>query len=291
MAHFFWRAFERRTDVELCVVGPYTDNKIPWAGGIEIPQKYVKVPDVPLPIEYLRFNHPPAYFIDALLPDKFRNPDLFIQIASGWNLADRPIAKVTALVKTDPHCVNYREVKSHSDYSFCMQTPYMTEGDLFLPYAVDPEIHYPMDMEKKYDACLIGLHYNNRDLLVERLRAKGLNVYYSLGEVYKEYRELYNSSKIALNWSSLLDTNSRVWEAFGMKLPLVTNHTPDLDVWFTRDVDYLGFDNVDEAVERVVRLLGDENLRKSIATCGHSRIKHQTYDDRVEQILKDTGLL
>src|SRR3989304_1825407 len=141
--------------------------------------------------------------------------------------------------------------------SFCMQQAYIEKGEEYLPYAFDPTVHYPMDLEKVYDACLIGLQYEHRNQLVSRLRQRNLNVYYTIGEIYDEYRERYNQSKVALSWSRMDDTPARVFEAFGMSLPLVCNRTPDLKNFFLDGNDYLGFDNVDEAEKQVFTLLLD----------------------------------
>lgn len=64
-----------------------------------------------------------------------------------------------------------------------MQKFYMQSGEFYLPYAYDEKLFYPMpEVEKIYDACSTGLHYPQRDaFLVQRLRSRGLNVYYSIG--------------------------------------------------------------------------------------------------------------
>ena len=59
MASYFWRAFKRRDDVDLFVVGPFTDTWIPWAGGMHLPRKYVMTPDLALPGVSIGMNVPP----------------------------------------------------------------------------------------------------------------------------------------------------------------------------------------------------------------------------------------
>lgn len=291
MLSYFWRAFERREDVDLFVTGPYFDDYIPWNYGMKLPRKYVKVPNYPLPTNSAQMpGKLPAEFIQPKLPWK---PDLWLQIDAGWHLANRPDAKVVGHVQTDPHVLKglYAKPKSYSDISWCMQGPYLEKGEKFLPYGYDPTIHYPEEKEKIYDACLIGLHYEHRDRLVARLRARGLNVYYSIGEVYDDYREKYCQSKIALSWSSKDDLPARVWESMAMGVPLVTNLVPDMGRFFINGTDYLGFTSIEEAEKQVMRLMVDDEFRKEIGENGLEAVAPHTWDDRVEQILEDARLI
>jgi hypothetical protein len=220
-------------------------------------------------------------------------PDLWLQIDAGWHFADRPGADKVGHVQTDPHVLKglYALPKSYSDISWCMQTPYIEPGELYLPYGYDPQIHYHEDRERKYAACLIGLHYEQRDRWVNRLRSRGLEVYYSIGEIYDDYRHRYCESEIALSWSSLQDLPARVWEGMAMGLPVVTNRVPDLSHFFIEGEDYLGFDTLDEAEKQVMRLLVDDKLYGRIILGGQEKVRPHTWDARVEQILQDSGLL
>jgi len=282
MLHFFWRAFERREDVDLRVVGPFSNDWIPWKGGIRLPMRYVKYPHIPLPQNLSGSVGMSPAFIQGQLPWE---PDLWIQIDAGWWL-QKPKATVVAHIATDPHVLNYDRQRKECDVFFNMQTPYMKPGDRYLPYAYDKEIHYPILADKVYNAALVGLQYETRTKLVNRLRQGGLSVYYETGIVYDEYREIYNQSDVALSWSSLLDMPARVWEAFAMSVPLVTNRVPDLSNWFVEKDHFLGFNDVDEAERQVRTLLNDpeyaaemsENVYRKV-TAAHS------YDHRVNEIL------
>lgn len=199
-----------------------------------------------------------------------------------------------ALVKTDPHVImddHYGVPAKYSDVVFNMQDYYRKDGEVLLPYAYSPRIHFHEDRQKIYDACLIGLHYAQRDALVRRLRDYNLSVYYSIGEVYNQYREKYNQSKIALSWSSLKDLPSRVWEGFGMQLPVVTNRVPDLKLFANEGEHYLGFDTVEEGLEQVVTLLRDEKFLNRIAKQGHENAKTETWEKRCQTILETVGLV
>ena len=148
-----------------------------------------------------------------------------------------------------------------------------------------------MELEKKYDVCMIGLNYDHRQKLVNRLRKKGVIVYHTIGDVYDEYRERYNESKIAVSWSSLQDTPARVFEALGMRLPLVCNRTPDLPTFFVEGEHYLGFDDPTGAELQINRLLWDKELRNTIADAGYRKVQYHTWNHRIQQLLETVKLI
>jgi len=287
MARYFIDAFERRKDLEVFTVGPFSGAYIPWNGGMTLPQRYVKTPFFPLP------KDTPMIPYEAVSNQMPKDLDLFIQIDAGWHFTTRPHARVVATIQTDPHVLrgHYQKITYPVDFTFCMQTPYKLPGEIYLPYACDDNWFYPEDEMQEYDACLIGLHYEQRDKLVAALRNKGMKVYYDIGVVYDEYRQLYNRSKVAISWSSLNDTPVRVWEAFGMQVPLVTNRLPDLETFFVEDKHYLGFSNLAEAVSKVEYALQHYDEMLKMARDAYQVIvdgKH-TFDNRVQSIL-DTCL-
>lgn len=291
MATWFWRAFEKRKDIELFVAGPFTGDYIPWNYGMKLPQKYIRTPDVPLPQQTIQQNIPSSV-VESQLP---WIPDIFIQIDAGFHYSTRPNAGVVVHIQTDPHVLKpyYTLPKSYSDINFCMQLQYSEPGEIYLPYAADETVCYPMDVDKIYDACLIGLQYPNRNSLVDRLRSHGLSVKYETGLIFDEYRMAYNQSKIALNWSTLEDIPCRFFEGMAMNLPMVSNIVPDIKkLGFIEGTDYFGFHNLDEADNKVKQLLVDEGLRCWIAENGHRKVmeKH-LWKHRVEQILKQANLI
>lgn len=292
MGMYFHRAFQRRSDVELFTYGPFTGDYIPWMFGMRLPQKYVYTPDLPFPQSTCnKYGVIPSGLVEAQLP--WKNPDLWVQVDGGFHLANRPKADKVVHIQTDPHVLKgiYQFPKSYSDISYSMQEFYMEAGEKYLPYAYDPTVHYREELPIQYDACLIGLQYPQRNSLVNLLRGMGLSVYFDTGKVYDEYRQIYSSSKIALNWSTLQDMPARFWEALGMGLPLVSNNLPDAKNFFVEGEDYLGFDDLQQAGRQVMSLIADPEKAKKIAESGWNKIRPHTYDARVEQILKDVELL
>lgn len=289
MGRYFWDALDRRNDVEVYSVGPFFDDWIPWNGGMKLPKKYVKVPTVPLPSTTSQLRLPYEAVVNQM-PDDL---DLFLQIDAGWHFATRPNAKIVAHIQTDPHCLkqHYQYPKSYSDFVFCMQTPYLENGEHYLPYGYDPTVHYPEESEKIYDVCLIGLHYNSRSAVMSELKRKGYKIKYEIGLCFDEYRQAYSQSKVAFNWSSMLDLPARFWEALAMKVPLVSNHIPDADTFFVEGEHYLGFDTVEKAVEMAEILLENPNLAEMMANAGHRKVTPHTWDARIRQILQTVKLI
>lgn len=292
MAQYFVDALMRRDDdIEIFTIAPFFDNWIPWSGGITLPKRYVKQPTIPLPRNWLSS---PVLFqsIEKQLP---KHIDLFLEIDAGFHFANKPKADVVALIETDPHVLqnHYTSVEAYSDIVFGMQLPYLKANQVHLPYAVDDHWFYPEKREIIHDACLIGLHYPQRDQLVSTLRALGKNVYYDIGVVYDEYRHKYNESTVALSWSSLQDTPVRVFEALGMARSLVCNRTPDLVHFFKDGEHFMGFDNVSQAREATMFLLENPNKAEEIRLAGYKAIVDglHTFDHRVQYLLEKCGVV
>lgn len=278
-------------DLEIWTCGPFFNNWIPWNGGMTLPDKYTYVPNFPLPKTAAQFSIHPQMVVDQAP----RDIDLWLQIDAGWHFSARPQAKMVGLIETDPHVLrrHYELPMRYSDICWCMQTPYKETGEIFLPYGVPENWCYPEPKDMKYDVALLGLHYQHRDQLVMALRSKGLKVYYDLGVIRDEMRDVYNSSRVALSWSSLKDTPVRVFEAMGMARPLVANRTPDLVNLFQEDKHFAGFDTIDEAVQKVYDLAtGYAFFSETMRWEAHNEVaKHHRFSHRCIQILQDAELL
>lgn len=286
IASYFRHALEKRDDVELFTCGAYTGDFIPWGNGMRIPMKYVKSVDLPLP-ESIKL--PSWEMIKSHLPWK---PDLVLCCDAGFHLSTKPDVPY-AIILTDPHVLGdwYKVGNKHADFVFGMQRYYLKEGEILLPYCMSPDHHYPMDVAKDYDASLIGLHYGQRDQLVAALRGRGYKVLYELGLIYDEYREQNNRATIGLNWSSLMDINARFFEIPAMKQVLLANRLPHIEeLGFCEGEHYLGFDSVEEAVEKVRWVKANPETAQQIAENGFSLVRHHTYSHRISQIIETIGL-
>jgi len=290
------RAFKRRTDCDVRVVGPYPGLNMPWTRngitGIVMPDNYDFKPDIALPFNGAGQNAPISY-IEGLLKD-FK-PDLWLDCDSGFYLDGTPKTGVRALFEGDPHVLRdyYNGHKHNYKYVFNPQNNYSTQDEYYLTYAADPIWHSPIDgTEKIYDVALIGNFYTHRVDFINGLRSQGKNVFFDLGQAKEDARLIYAQSRVGLNWSTLADLNARVFELMCMGIAPVMNRVPGL-VLFDEGVDYLGFDDAAQANAQINLLLNEPDLAKSMGINARNKIindKH-TWDDRVQTILEVTGLV
>lgn len=298
IASYFRRALERRNDVELFTVGEYFGQWIPWNGGMTIPMKYPNEVDLPLPrgMDSVSWKS-----IEPRLPWK---PDLIINVDAGFHFSTKPNVPYY-VVATDPHVLGdwYAQVRPIAEKFFNMQSVYMQNGDILLPYAFDPTAHYPepkvlasstdsRGYKEIYDCAIVGLHYPQRDEWVRRLKLHGVTVNYRIGDIYDEYREENNKAWIGLNWSSLEDVTARVFEIMAMRMVPVLNRLSGLDhLGFEDGRHYLGFSNMEEAVEKVLWAKDNPDFAKQIALEAYQFVhnKDMTYDNRIRQILAEFG--
>ncbi len=280
---YFEAALKRRSGITLITVGPYPSvgTWIPWNNGMHLLNKYAIPPTIPLPIGS---PHVPISFIESQLPEK---PDLWIQIDAGFHLEGKPQNGKNCIVATDPHVLNYDKQRTFADTFYCMQDCYKKEGDEYLPYAYDEVFHAPEQRKRLFDVCLLGLHYAQRNMLVDRLRLNGVKVYYDLGPVFDEARAFYNQAPIGINWSSKDDLTARVFELLGMRRLAVVNNVPDLPKFFRDGKDLVTFTSLEEAVEKILYYLANEDELQAIAAHGHETVKPHTWSARISQILED----
>lgn len=303
MSRYFEKALRHNDNVDLIATGPFTGNWIPWEGGKSLPEKYAKVPEIPLPF-------PPnvgrvSYdFVKTQLPEGWI-PDLVLAIEpQPINWSSKPQDGYVASIGTDPHVTDYSHARSISDKFFSMQKCYAEPTDSYLPYAYSVYDHYienekvirgegsyaaVLPVKKDSDCVLIGMPYERRVEWVDKLRKHGVSVTFKNEPVFDEYREIANRARIGLNWSSLNDLNARVFETPAFGLAMVTNRVPDLPLFLTEDQDYLGFSNLAEAVDKVLYLKDNPAEIERLAKNGHEKIKNETYDARVEQVLRECG--
>lgn len=275
---------QARDDLEVKTIGPAFGAWIPWNGGMNLPAKYAFNPDISIPT---KANTVSMSFAEMMLGGW--EPDVIMQFDAGWHFTGRPKHGLNVQYQSDPHALKdfYRGVRGDFDLVFCSQTPYMDEGEVYMPYAYSDRWFYPEPQEKIYDACMIGIPYNQRVHLANALKREGINVFMGQGIVFDEYREMYNKSKVALSWSSLLDTPMRVYEAMGMHLPLVANQTPDLCQQFKDGPAFMGFNDVNEAVDQVKWLLENPIEADQIARTGYVTVRFKyTWKERVNDMLE-----
>jgi hypothetical protein len=283
-----WRWFDfafRDLGHEVFSVGNWSgpEGKIPWGDDFRFPQ-YAFAPDHELP-------DIPEYDINKLLNEIDFKPDLVVQASDVSHLLGKsPILNVSIL--TDPHCVNYSERVKYSDHVFNMQHAYLEPGQTWLPYAYYPPVHRFISKENEYDVVFSGLQYDHRKEALEKMKSAGLKVFTTLGLLYEEYAQKYNSGTIAFNWSSKNDLPARFWEGLAMKRLVLTNKCPDLEqLEFIDGVDYISFSGVDDAVDKAVYYSNNKKEADKIAASGYKKVQKHTYLRRCEKILEVIGKL
>lgn len=289
MGHYFLAALEARDDVELFTVGPFTGTWIPWMGGMNLPQKYVKIPDLAFS-KNLSQNSADPTVVESRLPWK---PDLWFGVDAGFYWNRKPKDGKVIYVGTDPHVLNYDDQRTKCDVFYNMQKYYSKPNDRYLPYAYSKKWHYPVKHEEyEYDVCMIGLPYRHRAEQVVKLREKGLRVFFQNGPAYNEYREIFTKSKIGLNWATMLDLNARHFELPAMKVPMVASLVPDAKYFFDTS-DYAYFTTLEESLQRIDHLLGNDDIRLEMAENAYQTVVEgeNSYEDRVQTVLEDLGFV
>lgn len=292
IGRYFHEALLKRKDVKVLSVGPYTGTSIPWDGGMQLPLLYLRPPDIHIDPQFIGNVRTPTMYIESRLREMGLHPDVWINVDAGFNFVRPKVGCQIANVFTDAHVLNYDFQRTQADINFNMHQAFSKPGDRILPYAASEIFHYPEEQEKIYDVCLIGLHYPERDRLVQALRGMGMKVYYDLGPAYHDYRELYAKSKVAISWSSKGDLIARVFETLAMKIPLVTDRVPDLPNHFVEDEHYKGFSSFAEAVQKVRWCMDNYDDAIEMAEAGHRKVYAQhLYKYRVSTILRECKLI
>ncbi len=286
MARYMLDALERRDDVEVFVIAPFTNTWIPWLGGIHLPRRYVSVPNVALGQD--------AELVYAWAEKQLPwTPDLWIEGNAGLRASGRPAGKL-ALICTDPHVLDYSSRRMIADMTFCMQKPYMRPGDIWLPYAYDPIWHTPSSKainDRPLEVTLIGLAYPHRQQLMQELQRRGHAIHLSTGAAYEEARIIYHDTVVGLNWSSLQDCTARVFELMAMGVVPALNRVPDLLELFKEDEHFVGFDTQPEAIAKIEAILDDMPRAERIIEAAKETVRPHTWDARMQFVLEKAGVL
>lgn len=277
-----WRWFDwafRDLGHEVFSVGPHQGGYIPWDGGMTF-VTHIFPPDHETP----EVDYP----IKSLLEEIDFTPDVIIQAADTIYLTGKAPC-LNVILKTDPHAVDYHPRLRYADHVFNMQDHYILPGETWIPYAYYKPLHKIMSQKRKlkHDVVFSGLQYDHRKEALEGMKKAGLNVLTTLGLIYEDYVEAYNGGLIAFNWSSKNDLPARFWEGLAMKRLMLTNIVPDMDkLGFKDGIHYVGFENVNDAVEKAKHYVEHPDEAMKIARAGYQRVKPHTYKARAQKMVK-----
>lgn len=215
------------------------------------------------------------------------------------NLPYTPLTppKPNIYITSDTHLgYDYRLSRAREfDWVFCNQLrateEFIKDGIpadrcMWLPHAAEP-LAYPKEtMIKKYDVCFVGNvgDWNRVDFL-DRMFKEFPSFFYGK-RLFEEAARIYSSSKIVLNISIKDDLNMRTLETMMTGSCLLTNNLPTLPYLFKEGVHYVGYDTLDEAVEKARYYIAHDQEREAIAEAGYKEViaKH-TYEYRLKTVL------
>jgi glycosyltransferase involved in cell wall biosynthesis len=246
------------------------------------------------------FTSEPPYSIDIKpILSKLGDFDLLIHIDGAGTPVIKNVEKVprSVLWALDTHIkLRYLlKIAPRYDYVFCAQKRdvevfrEVNSKSYWLPYAVDPTIYKPHDVDVIYDVAFVGnlipgLH-NERIKLLNRLK-KRYNTAIFQNVWLDEAARIYSSSKLVFNRSVNGDLNMRVFEAMACGRLLVTDVANGiLDIF--EDKRHLVLYNDLDLEEIIEYYLVNEEERTKIAKAGMEEVRQKhTYDVRLNEMLK-----
>lgn len=167
-----------------------------------------------------------------------------------------------------------------------------TKDKLWVPLAADRDMHYVGKREKKYDTCFVGYfhsqHAEKRIDYVHELFKHTSNFYFSQGtRFFKDMTTKLAETRLVFNKSLNDDINMRFFESMCSGSALLSDYIQDARLLgFRQDIDYIGYQNIDEMKDKATFYLKHPELREDIAESG-KRFVHfnHLYKHRVAQIL------
>lgn len=268
-------------------VGEFSRGHIPWGEQFYYPDHQFP-PNLELPPVQ---TYPLMDVLKSVRESGF-NPELVIQCGDVSYLSG-PSDIPNIIIATDPHAVDYTPRLAHADQFVCMQKHYLKDypGGIWMPYGYDRNIHKNLHLPKIHDVVFCGLQYSHRIDVLKEAQSRGLNVYSGLGLIYEDYVKKYNEGLIAFNWSSKDDLPARFWEGMAMGRILLTNTVPDMAEFnkLKPGRDYLTFTDKDDAIDKMMYYSKNPDAGKIISESGEKNVKGNTWEDRVEKMLKECG--
>lgn len=177
----------------------------------------------------------------------------------------------------------------------------------YLPHAAEPLAYPHFEILKKYDICFIGHmqeYHKGNGINVARIDAldymlrKFPNFYYGSRHpawpdknIFEDAAKKFCQSRIVFNISIGNDTNMRFFETLVTGSFLLTNKIPELKnveaYGFKDGTHYVSYNSLEDAVEKAMYYLKNEDEREAIAKAGYEQaLKTGTYQSRIDEVLK-----
>lgn len=224
------------------------------------------------------------------------NPELVITADSAYSLAG-DLGRPHVVWGVDNHARDYRFEGAKIDAYFLAHSwgARMKEPNVYwLPCAYDPEAHVDVGLEREVDVMMVGVAYESRVDILQRMNRAGLNAVGITGALWGDYNTLYNQAKIALVKSAGGDLAQRFFENMAQGCCVLTDHVVDAgNLGFLPGVDYWPYSDAGDAAHQAKWLLKSGRW-KDIAANGQRKVKAElpnsdigmhTWDARALQML------
>ena len=181
----------------------------------------------------------------------------------------------------------------------------------YLPFAYDPELHYPTDITeeetKKFgsDIVFIGSWDSEREWWLEKIAEYDLTIFGGnwnklakeslLRKKWKgreviglDFSKVCAASKIVLNLIRKQNENAhnmRTFEVPACKGFMLTTRTKEQCEFFEEDKEITCFETPDELIDKIKRYLPDKQFRENASLAAYNKVKQNTYMERVQLII------
>ncbi|MBT6046587.1 MAG: glycosyltransferase [Candidatus Scalindua sp.] len=244
-----------------------------------------------------------VYYSDNYLElEKLKQDDilLFVDPAPDWpiGLETSPHLKIAYFIDVHRDIRSRLQLSRFFDAIFVAQKDYISlfeengcKNVYWLPLACDPEVHLVQSAVNNFEVGFVGkldqpgtLRNKILTTVLPRYKTNDYKKFYSPHDM----AEIYGKSKIVFNASIGGDINMRVFEAMASGALLVTDRIDNvMNNLFKEDIHYVGYSNIEEAIEKIDYYLTNDADRKRIATEGQCVvIERHTYKHRWNTILQ-----
>ena len=162
----------------------------------------------------------------------------------------------------------------------------------WLPPYYDPEVNRKLDRAKDFDVTFVGNIYGARIGYVNNLKKRLSNFSTFFGTAYyNDLNEIYNRSKIVLNFANRRELNFRTFEVLGSGAFLLNEFSEEVLELFQENVDLVTFSDLDELIDKIFYYLDRDTEREKIASSGHRKVQElHTLEARIKELLEKTIL-
>lgn len=159
-----------------------------------------------------------------------------------------------------------------------------SKNKVWFPNCYDNTLVYPIETPKSCDVGFCGSLLNRSDYI--KVLSENFNFKFDNFVIGEDMVKTINSYMIHWNKNISNDINYRSFETIGCGIPLVTNYNYQYEeLGFIDNVNVMFYNNLEEMLLKIRKLLGDDELRNNISLSGLELAKKHTYDERASKIV------